>query len=995
MGPDKEKIKNRILYTGPPGSGKTRALVDHYNRLRSEGREHNTLFIVPEATSREHIRDIISRNVPEGVPGAFSDRGIHSLQSLTRLLAGSASASVTHLEALIPMWLSNGDAGRMGASERVLETTGGIQLLARAIYQLRSIGHTADSVGRVSEKIFPLPLLISIMELWERWLAKSGLTDTGGCLRLAADRAKGYRWDAVLIDGFTEFNPLQWNLIESIIDGAGFVAAATDPDQVPSNRLTEEFLGLSFTEEKLVCGGRWSGCTNGHGFEWLARVKSWNILTPLPDTPDGGESVPNLKINRAGNRRLEAEYAMRFAAGCVHDGMSYSDIAIISPDIEKYRPYLRDAFRRAGIPIRFFVDVPLAETTAGSFIKSVLRLVTDGWSDENVRTVISHRASGIPREEAGKYVRRTLAVERIGTAESWLGVADGRVVEFLNKLADLSADKPVDPMDFISVPVGLATSGIRDAWRDDPDLAVPETAWGIQSVTRAVTRAASALKESRGNLPPKEIARFLQEQMSRASGRPLDRRSNCVNAVSLLASRTWGVRAAIVIGLDRNTFPHRYMANPFLPDALRIELGLPSYDELREREEALFRTAVTRASEKLALTWPESENDGTPLLASSPMMKIVEWYGEPEKYKSTVPDDINETVVVEDINALWLSKGIGVNKLPGKSGIADMTVVETGQYESIVLGSTGLLIDTTTGTHENPVTPTALNDLVQCPYKFFASRVLHLREPDFDLVECGLDARQFGIITHDVLASWFESGKAADFGQLVRVAVESNSAISESSVTDGQIKKIVDTLERFSRWEKENITDTGFKQAHAELEIGLRKSDYDPVEITLDNGMTLHLGGRIDRIDVSDDGIAIVIDYKSSKPSKFRPKDLRDYQLYSYIQLVNNRLDVNVQLACYVGLRKILIEGTGTAISEQPIRELFKGKKVGTRNDIGLKEHVEAATSEIGRLIDARGSGNVTPSPDDEGFCGKMCPFSDLCRYKFTGDEGGDSGGDG
>ncbi len=998
------RSQESCVLTGPPGSGKTRALLDLFRQAIRDGREADSFFIVPDSGAMEHMRDLIARTCREtpGLPTAFSDRGVHSLQSLVRKLGGIPSADVAHCRALISRWAGEGriDAVRF----RSLGTSGGQAALAQAVLTLRREGHTFESLSSLNEQTIPiLSPLRTAMRLWEEWLRESGKRDAQDVLRSASEAAKNHKPHMVLVDGFTEIRPLHRSIVETLAAGAMRCAVAIDPDQYPARELLDRFLSLGFEERKTLSSGRWP---ERDELGWLADVDSWDIHGSRPSSCP--ESIPpnRLRIIRAGDERIEAAILAREVARCVREDLRYSDVVIISPNLGQFRKTLAAEFRRAGIPLRFYVDEPLIETGPGALIDAFLAVLSGDFSDETVVRLLTHPAIGFPPEESRKALVDTKTKYRLGSRDAWLDRSDGVTKGILLGIARLQDKPPVDATELAEKLAELAEERIRVGWSAIPDNLVAEEAWSWERVRSTLLESSRILDETQvgGTVP--DIARFLGSELRDALARPLDRRRDCVNAVTLLGARTWGVPVAMVSGLSRVYFPPRRKLNPFLPDDLReiLDPPLPTYEELQKREEALFRMAVTRASDRLILTWPETDSQGSPLLPSGPLERCMEWLCDavrPAEVDNDPPFDVGDAVFPADIAAIALEEKIDDPALKitlsERAGHFPDDVVRSESYESIVTSGGDALVGAACGSLEAPITPTDLNALAQCPYRFFARRILRLSESQRDLVGEGFSEMQWGIIAHEALSQWFRGGKVGDFDELVRSAAAKRREIAPGSVSEARISQIVDALRRFERFDIEFIRKTGFEQKWSELVFGPeRKRDqrerHDPVAFDIGNGLMLTLGGRIDRIDVNKDNDALILDYKRSRGvGEKKLKDARDLQLACYIALVTQGLGLDVAAAAFIPLIKVRTDGCGRVIYD-PDRASALDPKAFRRDEkddaLEIERHLEVAKRRIGELVRAISSGDITPSPLDKTECGDKCPYRDLCRYEFTGEEG-------
>ncbi|MFH1676942.1 MAG: PD-(D/E)XK nuclease family protein, partial [bacterium] len=1011
---DKPKKFERTILTGPPGCGKTRAVIDAFNRARASGCEHRVLFIVPDSSALEHMRDIIARNTPDGVPKIFSDSGMHTPKSLAKSLGGRSDAGAVDLIVLAEKWVIENE--RIKSAWPIFETPGGRRALVESVMRLREYGiDSSGLISSVGRLIGPNHPLIELSRQWENWLKNSGKKDEALVWNSAFENVDRIDCDVVIIDGFTEIPPLQWKVISAIIERAPRAIAALDPTQPPSDELFKNFIGLGFSERKMPHGSRW--CEKVILCD-LAKVESWGITSDLSGLPDKIEIGNRVKIIEAGDARLEAAAIAEEIARLIGEGFSYSDIAVIAPNLGEFSPVLESEFRRAGIPLRNYSDRPLSQTSPGRLIDSALALCDGEWTDEKVGSLLVHGGVGIELDDVRKALRFVDIERRLGDIDSWLDWSKINGVRFhdlLTGLVKLAKSSELNAGTFAGKIIELIEPLLRISWREMPDESVESEAWAWGKIKSALLSNSFSHFEISGKRTPSKIAEFLRCEIEKSNAKPYDRRQDCVNALTLLASRTWSVPVAIVCGLSRNSFPRKRSPDTFLTDEIRTKLDppIPSVSELRDREEALFRIAVTRATERLVLTRPVADYSGSPLLESVPLKRFRERLGiNPVMYKLNPPANISETVFARDLVLIAFENGITdsafISKIDSRYRDEIPGPISSDNYAKAVYSDNKRLVASALGSKEKPISATHINNLAQCSYKFFASRILGLREPDTGRIGKGLSSLIWGNIAHDALANWHRSNRKADFTDLVESAAKKHLAgIPLDSEIESKKRQIVYALERFRVFEEKYLSPLGFGQKFAELSFGKRHSDaakedkLEPVEIAIDNNYSIILGGRIDRVDIADENRAIVFDYKRSfnsigKDIK-RLKDNRDFQLACYIALVSESLKLKPVAALFLPLIESGTRKKIEIIADESISELFDEnnfKRIdGSDGPLDCVRHLKKSYEEIAALIDSISTGDITPSPKDTDLC-EYCPYEDLCRVQISEDAESDGGGE-
>lgn len=196
---------------------------------------------------------------------------------------------------------------------------------------------------------------------------------------------------------------------------------------------------------------------------------------------------------------------------------------------------------------------------------------------------------------------------------------------------------------------------------------------------------------------------------------------------------------------------------------------------------------------------------------------------------------------------------------------------------------------------------TALERYARCPYQFFLNKVLGIRavaEPD---ASAGLSPLDRGNIMHEVLEIWVKNWLdsksrpwaeyVADPGQLDEIAnrridrAERERQLGGPDVAEAFRSQMLGDLDQTRRREQIRAAN-GWTPAHAEWE-------FEQVGVETEDGRTLQVNGKVDRVDAHAGGRLNAVDYKTGK---FREDAARQFfsgralQLPTYLRAIEQRL---------------------------------------------------------------------------------------------------------
>jgi ATP-dependent helicase/DNAse subunit B len=270
----------------------------------------------------------------------------------------------------------------------------------------------------------------------------------------------------------------------------------------------------------------------------------------------------------------------------------------------------------------------------------------------------------------------------------------------------------------------------------------------------------------------------------------------------------------------------------------------------------------------------------------------------------------------------------------------------------------------------------ALETYLDCPFKFFAQRVLKLEEePDDEEV---MDPKQQGQFVHQVFERFFHRWQAGG-----RQAVTPANLDEARGVFGEVVEECLDALSK-TEAALERTRLLGSSAAAGLGEAVLRMEAERPVGVigrllehrlegeftiqTRDGPRVVRLNGKADRVDLLEDGTFRLIDYKLGWP----PNRARALQLPIYGLCAEQRLAGR--------------EGKAWTLAEAAYLA-FKGPKrvVPLFSSADRDRVLRESQQRLVDAIDAIGRGEFPPHPHDVYRC-DTCTYAAVCRKDYVGD---------
>jgi len=672
----------------------------------------------------------------------------------------------------------------------------------------------------------------------------------------------------------------------------------------------------------------------------------------LTDTGGSGAPDSEIELIELPSRRVEVDFAVARICRWVQDvpqPYRYRDVAIIVRDLELYQDLLTAALRARGIP--FFVDRrrmtahhPLVE-----LLRCAVAMAAEDMSLDSVRTalktglldisveaadelenyILARRIAGldawrsddwIPIEHppAGKRsalsgTRRLEALSRINESrrsfltgfEPWLAFAtssrgrSGRdwVVSLMQLFRRLAIRKRLQKWAEQSEKDADLDSAEehRQVWRDTMSL-LDDLAFAFADITLNV----------------RELREILETGLA---GFTLGLAPSMIDEVlvgSIDRSRHPSIKAAVILGFNDGVFPKTATEDSILNDddrscltAAGIRVGSAARDRVRD-EALLAYIALTRASERVVVTYAASDNEGKSLRpsmyvdriqAACPGLKtramkdpvrsrslwdILAWSDAPRRltmeFRSRPPLREDDAALRGRWNAMYdrVKTTIGANAAARRavSSLGDVPGARLSRVSVEELLSPPF-----------QVSVSQLESYAACPFQHFAKYGLNLCErPEGELAPVDV-----GRVHHAVLEDFY-GGQAARDVDAVRLADEAvpgrlrdSCARVAKGIPPGEVASGRDAY-RLSRTAlhllpviaaQRNVSRSGAAgPCAAEVPFGEeRPGALPPLELHMPSGRRAFLRGVIDRVDLAEgyeDLLGVVIDYKLRRDEGLR-----------------------------------------------------------------------------------------------------------------------------
>lgn len=662
------------------------------------------------------------------------------------------------------------------------------------------------------------------------------------------------------------------------------------------------------------------------------------------------------------------------------DGIAYADMLVCCANAADAHPRLHDALARADIPFVTQFAVPCARTGLGAAfaaLETIVRTDDDAPLEPFVDLLCSPYA-GVPsrdaralqmrwREQAGSVAYKRMRDLREGFAQGNASAAITR--ERLEPLVQLIDASRIERITLLFEHAHTAQLDV-DTLIDD--CAAAEALLDYLELCDRFMCEPNA--DEMANLPV---------MLNRSYG-------NQDEALRIVEPGCHGpmhAGAIVFCDLDAARYPMSSQGGPF--DTLMRKLGIERADTLARDQRIMLLNAIESCRSCFAFTRTTHDAGGDEACPSALFEELV------AVYRSS--DEDREGLPVQAVPRALRPWSLSLNE-------ADVLFAGEARHDdvSIMRGSVAASLrdDLTRDLRGKPLvfSPTALEDYYRCPYRWFSCRRV-----GYNGMDTAFDAAAQGNLVHAVMERFYHALKGAGHDRVTEQNLSEALAIAaeafDQQVEEEQARerrglylrteydsRTCDELRQhvFGLVERDATFLPGFVPTYFELELG--RSAEHVLEYA---GVPVR--GKVDRIDVDEEGNAVIIDYKLSGLSVGygfgRDDDLpQRIQTDIYATLVERHFDalgtpIHVVGSVYRSyakntLRGVYARGVPWGSSEQ-LREDFDALP-RSGGEEGYEAYLTRVEAVVGSCVERLRAGDIAPAPLSSDVC-EYCKAASFC----------------
>jgi ATP-dependent helicase/DNAse subunit B len=960
------------LVLGPANSAKAGEIFAAYGDAAPRG----ALLVVPNARDAEHYsRELASQDAVVGAAITFTGltqeiaRRVgyrpRLLSAFQRDLVVARAVRRARLELLGPASQSRGFVGAAVALIAELERS--LVTPQRFTQAMRAWGVEDARRARYAEEV------AGIYDAYAGELARLERVDPELFTWRALDalRREPGRWghDAVFLYGFDDLHPLERDAVETLAGIVGAEVMVSLPYEAGRKALqarAEVVQELRPVAERVIELPPLADYYAPESRTALHHLERWLFEPGQADRIDPGRAVGLLE---SAGEQAEAELAAAEVLALLRRGVAPEEIAVVHRSLATAAPAITQVFTRYGIPTAVDRRVAFAHTSLGRGLLGLARCGLLPESEATAQDLLDYlRTPGLfDRIEVIDALELEVRQQGLTTAAQ----ARERLAFALTEIDVLGSTRHP------AAELAQHARRLQAAPRRRQAAVLDESERLDALALKVLLRAVAELDDLRVAPRGRELLELLEglEVPDEQGGRP-----GAVAITEPLVIRARRFRAVLVCGLQEGAFPRQAAPEPFLSDERRRELAaasglrLPLSEDSLGRERYLFYAAISRATERLVLSYQSSDEEGnlqlpSPFIADVADLLDGDWS---ERRQRRLLGDL-----------VWPPEAAPTERELERT-LAAAAAPAGGEVPPPALNLSADALGRIR--HTRVLSAGALELFATCPVRWLMERELQPQE-----LQTEPEALARGSYMHDTL----EQVLLGLDGPVTRETLPDALRILEDLVEElpsdlapglpeslrrALVEAIAADLRRYLEWEANR--GCGWEPRWLELRFGFEGEEGSLPAFEFGEGADrVSLRGAIDRVDVAPGGRqAMIRDYKSGSAraehqgGRWQTDDT--LQVALYMLAVKQLLELEPVAGLYQPLGGGDLRARGVFLDGAPVGSECVANDA--RDPEALGEELAAAAARAVELAGRLRAGEITPCPETCSRHG--CRYPGICR---------------
>ena len=912
---------------GPCAGGKTRRIHELIHQGPGAEKERKILYLCPEQMTMKNQKDLMSSLEGGSMMGISSGgEGGTEVLSFRRLAFRVLEEMGTEERVLLDdvgksmliVRILREHEDELGFYRRSVRQKGFVGQLKIMITELIQYGVSPDELSSLREALPETGILRAKLKdvevIYRAFLENTGTVEhpeqgplaSEAILDLLAARISKsslLKNAEIYIDDFNGFTPQQYDIIRELLRTASkvYISLSISREAFAKAEQAKRWQALPrslfFTPQKTVCKLRDLLAEEGLSYEvlWCENeerpaelVHVSKHLCEFENAPYAG-AAERVKCFVAEDPKAEVRRVMAEILHLVREeGMDYRDIGVLVCSLADYGALIRRMASLYEIPVFLNLKRDISLNPYVQYIAALGELLTGDFAREAFVRFLKTGLTDVDNETAFAY-------ETLMIAENITGRK--RILDSLKEQENQALKALGEELEALreSTRSGHSIQEIVAAFEDFirkqkvEERLLHKSDWLLEQgrleeagefariyeeIGRVFTQMESTVGEEKVTI--REFTEIWEIGIQACRLGQLPPTVDDVTIGELGVSTLSSVKALFVLGLRSDTFPVAGGNTGLLTEderlrmGERMELAQGEKERLCEQYYALYQ-AMGKAQEFLCFSGTLADLSGGSKSLSPLFKRFDEVLGENPQLPKMDPIQLPKPMLYDGKVSSGMKERIGQRIPSYHKLVAFMKQAEAYQDEPVLLSP--LIASHLTNPKSRLLSITQLETYANCPFMYYLTYGLRAKER----TEPTVRALENGNVLHDLLkeAGSFLSAPMT-FERADEIAEElAEKKQDEFSVyqTNGRYKyywnQLKQTAARAFYLISRQAGLTGFKHSFFEWSFGDAPEDQaGPLEISLSDGETIKIRGKIDRIDLLDtenERYIEIIDYKSGK----------------------------------------------------------------------------------------------------------------------------------